>query len=145
MIGGAVSMELDDKIYEKIIKLCEHGDKFIENDNFHEAIEKYDAALGLIPLPKTEWETSTWVYTALGDAYFLINNYEKAKEYFYNAMNCPDGIGNPLILLRLGESLFECDELDKAKEYLLRAYLLEGIKIFTDEDVKYFQIIKEII
>lgn len=61
---------------------------------------------------------------------FLNREYEKAKSNLYNARNCPDGISNPFILLRLGESLFECGELDKAREYLLRAYILEGYKLF---------------
>ncbi len=69
-------------------------------------------------------------YTALGDTYFLNREYEKAKSNLYNARNCPDGISNPFILLRLRESLFECGELDKAREYLIRAYILEGYKLF---------------
>ena len=40
---------------------------------------------------------------------FLNREYEKAKSNLYNARNCPDGISNPFILLRLGESLFECE------------------------------------
>ena len=40
-----------------------------------------------VPLPKTDWETSTWIYTALGDTYFLNREYEKAKSNLYNALN----------------------------------------------------------
>lgn len=136
-------MELDDKIYDKIVELCEEGDNLTEEDRFHDAIDKYNAALDLVPSPKRDWEASTWIYTALGDAYFIIENYKKAKECFFDAFNCPTGVNNPLILLRLGESLFECGELNKAEEYLLKAYMLEGYKIFKDEDDKYFGLIKE--
>ena len=60
---------------------------------------------------------------------FLNREYEKAKSNLYNARNCPDGISNPFILLRLGEFI-RVRELDKAREYLLRAYILEGYKLF---------------
>lgn len=138
-------MELDDKIYAQIIRLCEEGDSLIDEEEFDKAIEKYSNALELVPLPKTDWEASTWIFTALGDTYFINEDYDMAKNNFYNALNCPDGFSNPLILMRLGESLFECRELEKAKEYLLKAYLLEGYKIFNEEDDKYFELIRDII
>lgn len=81
----------------------------------------------------------------MGDTYFINDDYDMAKNNFYNAINCPDGFSNPLILLRLGESLLECGELEKAKEYLLKAYMLEGYKIFNEEDDKYFELIRDII
>ncbi|MCY8232264.1 tetratricopeptide repeat protein [Priestia endophytica] len=138
-------MELNDKVYNQIVQLCDIGNALIEKGQVDKAIESYTEALDLVPLPKNEWETSTWIYTALGDSYFYNGNYELAKSHLYNALNCPDGASNPFILLRLGESLFECGELDKAKEYLLRAYMLEGYKLFFDEDDKYFQLIMDMI
>ena len=98
-------MELDNHVYDQIVQLCEVGNAFVENDKIEKAIESYLTALDLVPLPKNNWETSIWIYTALGDANFDINDYEKAKINLYNALNCPDGITNPFILLRLGESL----------------------------------------
>ncbi|NEW09782.1 hypothetical protein GK047_28080 [Paenibacillus sp. SYP-B3998] len=138
-------MELDDKLYVRISQLCKEGNALTEKGQFIKAIESYTAALELVPFPKNDWDTSTWIYTALGDTYFHNDDYEMAKSNFYNALNCPDGVSNPFILLRLGQSLFECEELDKAKEYLLRAFMLEGYKIFFSEDDKYFELIKDMI
>ncbi|KMY31484.1 hypothetical protein ACZ11_04410 [Lysinibacillus xylanilyticus] len=138
-------MELDDQVYDQIVQLCERGNTLVENGQIEKAIEHYIAALDLVPLPKNNWEASTWIYTALGDTYFLNCDYEKAKSDLYNALDCPNGISNPFILLRLGESLFECGEMDKAKEYLLKAYMLEGYKIFFNEDDKYFELIVDMI
>ena len=45
---------------------------------------------------------------------------------------------NPFILLRLGENYLEMEDETNATEFLLRAYMLEGEKIFK-EDWKYFQ------
>ncbi|MFJ7405398.1 MULTISPECIES: hypothetical protein [unclassified Lysinibacillus] len=138
-------MELNDQVYDQIVQLCNEGNTFVKSGQITNALGSYLAALDLVPLPKNNWETSTWIYTALGDTYFLECEYEKAKSNLFNALNCPDGISNPFILLRLGESLYECGELDKAKEYLLRAYILDGYKIFFNEDDKYFELIKDMI
>ncbi|KQY87316.1 hypothetical protein ASD24_05495 [Paenibacillus sp. Root52] len=138
-------MDINEKVYDLIVHLCKEGDKHVENGQTSKAIESYSTALDLVPLPKTDWETSTWIYTTLGDTYFYSGNYEMAKNNLYNALNCPDGSTNPFILLRLGESLFECGELEKAKEYLLRAYMLEGYKIFFNEDDKYIGSILDMI
>lgn len=134
-------MELNSEIYNRILELCSNGDKMVEKGDFVKAIQCYEKALDLVPSPKNTWDTSTWIYTALGDTYFLINNHKKAIEYFYNAMNCPDALNNPFILLRLGQSLYNINEKNKAKEYLLRAYMLEGLEIFRGEDDKYLELI----
>lgn len=116
-----------------------------EVEQFDQALDKYLVALEMVPASKADWEASTWLYTVIGDTYFIKDDYEMEKSNFYNALNCSDGISNPLILLRLGESFFECGELEKAKEYLLKAYMLEGYKIFFEEDDKYFDLIKDFI
>lgn len=92
-------MELDDKVYNQIVQLCEEGDILFEVEQFDQAIEKYLVVLDMVPAPKTDWEASTWLYTAIGDTYLIKDGYEMAKSNFYNALNCPDGISNPLILL----------------------------------------------
>lgn len=138
-------MELDDKIYEKVTNLCDEGEDLLEEGKYDNALKKYVQALNLLPLPKEEWEASTWIYTTIGDTYFSKKDYRSASTNFYNALNCPDGINNPFILLRLGQSLFEIRDLDKAKEYLLRAYMLEGYKIFNSEDDKYINLILDLI
>ncbi|MGG6313991.1 tetratricopeptide repeat protein [Paenibacillus macerans] len=132
-------------MYDQIAELCNKGNAFSEEKQYVQAIKSYTLALDLVPLPKSNWDTSTWIYTAIGDTYFYVCDYEMAKHNFYSALNCPDGNTNPFILLRLGESLFECGEMDKAKEYLLRAYMLEGYKIFHDENDKYFALINDLI
>ncbi len=63
-------LELNDKVYNKIVSKCEKGDKLIEKLDFEKAIKIYTEALDLIPIPKNIWEASTWVYTQLGDVYF---------------------------------------------------------------------------
>lgn len=138
-------MELDKKIYEMVTDLCDEGEGLLDEGNYDNALKKYKQALDLLPLPKEEWEASTWIYTAIGDVFFSKKEYLVASTNFYNALNCPNGISNPFILLRLGQSLFEIKDMDKAKEYLLRAYMLEGYKIFNSEDDKYINLILDMI
>ncbi|MBQ2983024.1 MAG: tetratricopeptide repeat protein [Lachnospiraceae bacterium] len=135
-------MELDDKLYFELTELCEEGDNFIEEGDINEAIDKYKKALELIPNPKYEWEASTWVYGALGDAYYLNDQYEEAIVCLAEVLKCPDGLENPFIILRIGQCYFEIENYDKAEEYLLQAYMLEGEEIFEDEEEKYMDLIR---
>lgn len=135
-------MELQDDLYERIVDLCNQGDNLVDHFEFEKAIKMYLEALNLIPEPKYNWEASTWVYTALGDTCYMNKDFESAKDFLFDAINCPDGSANPFIMLRLGESLYELGDVNKSKEYLLRAYLLEGYSIFDSEDEKYFDVIK---
>ena len=138
-------MSMDDKTYNIIQELCEQGDDLTDSEQYEDAIEKYTQALNLIPEPKYYYEASTWVYTAIGDALFYLENYNQALNMFQEALKCPNGIGNPFILVRIGECLFETDSLDNAKNYLLQAYMVEGEEIFENEDEKYFEVIRDLI
>lgn len=135
-------MELQDELYERIVSLCSQGDDLVNNFEFENAIIMYLKALDLVPEPKQNWAASTWIYTALGDTCYINKDFDSSKDFLFNAINCPDGIENPFILLRLGEAWYELGDVNKAKEYLLRAYILEGYSIFENEDDKYFDVIK---
>ena len=138
-------MGLNDEIYERITDLSSEGDEFADAGNFGKAIERYSEALKLIPEPQYDWEASTWLYVAIGDAYYLDENFEKALHNMEESLKCPDGLDNPFIQLRLGECFFELGNITKAKEHLLKAYMIEGEEIFEDEPQKYMNLISEII
>jgi tetratricopeptide (TPR) repeat protein len=136
------SMELDDKLYDQLVGLIEEGDELLSEGEIDNAISKYNTALALLPDPKFEWEASTYIYTALGDSYFIQLKFEDALTVFQCAFKSVDGEDNPYICLMLGETYYELNDKEKAKDYLLQAYELEGEDIFEDEDVKYFELIK---
>jgi tetratricopeptide (TPR) repeat protein len=135
-------LELQDDLYEEILSLSSEGDLLVEASMYDEAINLYKKALELVPNPKNVFEASMWIYAALGDTCFIKEDFEAAKRYLLDAINCSDGIVNAFILLRLAETLYEMQEMKKAKEYLLRAYLIEGYTIFEDEDDKFFNLIE---
>lgn len=138
-------MEISEEAYTKITEYCRQGDNSLEEGNQKLAYEQYSNALDLIPNPKVKYEESTWIYVALGDIYLSLKDYEKARDCFYEAKNCPNGLSNPYVLLRLGETLVETRDEESAKEYLLRAYMLVGDDIFLEEDEKYYASIKNIV
>lgn len=138
-------MELNETLYNEILLLCDEGDNLIESERLGEAIEKYHLALELVPEPKNIWETSTWIYGALGDAYYLGGQYDMALKYLNEVMKCPGGLENSFIMLRIGQCLYELENVKNAQEYFLRAYMYSGKEIFEDEPEKYFESIKNVI
>ncbi len=135
-------MELDENIHYRITALSKEGDSFIENGNHIDAIKKYNLALDLLPAPKDQWEASTWLYVAIGDAFFYADNYQAAYDFFMDALNFPDSTDNPFINLRLGQTLYHLGHHDKAIDSLLKAYMLDGEDIFENEDDIYFDFLK---
>ncbi|MCF6345557.1 MAG: hypothetical protein L3J00_03705 [Thiomicrorhabdus sp.] len=135
-------MELDDTIHDQVTALSEEGDLLSEDERFDEAIKKYQVALNLLPSPKQQWEACTWLYVAIGDAYFLEEDYPLAFNYFMDAFNCPDANDNPFIHLRAGQTAYRINNEEKAVDSLLRAYMLEGEDIFKNDDPIYFEFLQ---
>lgn len=129
--------ELDEKTYSEIQDLCAQGDNLAEQGNFSSALQNYWSAFDLVPEPKTDWDTSTWILTAIGDANFLGKDFQAGVDNLSNAMHCPGAIGNPFVHMRLGQCQFEVGNLDRAADELTRAYAIAGDDIFSDEDPKY--------
>lgn len=135
--------ELDDELYEQIESLSEEGNEFVDEDDYAAALKKFKEALALVPEPKTKWEAAFWLYASIGDMYLFLEDHRASAEAFYNALNCPDGQESAFVHLRLGEVLFEIGEKEEALDNLLRAYMLEGKKLFENEEEKYFDFLKK--
>ena len=135
--------QLDDVTHEREKMLCAEGDSLAESQRYNAAIEKYEAALMLLPKPESNWDAATWIFTAIGDAYFLLRDYRQAYAAFSNATHWPGGVGNPFIHLRLGEIQLELGNEIVAADELTRAYMGAGRKIFEDEPPKYFDLLKK--
>lgn len=136
---------LDEDIHSKILVLSREGDNLLEQGQVKEAIVEYVHALSLLPKPIHEWEAATWLFTAIGDAYWSIRDYERAYKALHSALRSPEGIGNPFIHLRMGQVQYELGNREKAADELLRAYMGADKEIFEGEDPKYFQLIEDLI
>jgi tetratricopeptide (TPR) repeat protein len=136
-------MELEGDLYRRVKRLSEQGNRHMEAEAWDKAVSIFDEALELLPEPKNQWEAALWLHASIGDACFMKGDFARAKEALFDALNCPDGNGNPFVLIRLGEVLLELGDTERAKEYLLRAYMLEGKGIFEAEDPKYLLFLEE--
>lgn len=134
--------ELSDELYNAVMNELEKGDKLSEHNHFKTALVHYQKGLDKLPNPKTDWEIALHLYTALGDCYFNLGDYELSNDNYNQALKCPDALGNGYVWLGLGQSYFELDNEEKAKDALMSAYMLEGKVIFEDQDEKYFSLIK---
>ena len=138
-------MKLPEAVYVQITDLSDEGDSLAEQARYREAIERYVAALDLLPEPKSDWEASSWLLTSIGDANFLGQHYEQARVALSDAMHCPDAIGNSFIHLRLGQAQFELGNLERAADELARAFMGAGKEIFSEDDPKYFAFLKTVL
>ena len=135
-------IELPAHLHEQISLLCKEGDAFSEQGDYENALSKYREAWALVPEAKINWEASTWILAAAGEAYFFQQNYEKALNSFLRAVQGPGGLGNPYIHLRIGQLQYEAGDLDAAADELTRAYMGAGDEIFSEEDPKYFTFLR---
>lgn len=136
-------LEIDPVLFDLIKDLSKKGDALAEEEKYNEAIDIYWEAFDLIPDPKKQWDTTTWVLTAIGDALFLGDKFDVALDNLNSAMSCPGAIGNPFLHLRLGQCHFELGNTDKAADELTRAFSIEGEEIFSLDDPKYLKFVQE--
>lgn len=135
-------MELDTPTYSKISTLADQANKASAAGEYEEAVDLFRKGLELLPKPLERWEAATWLFTGIGDAYFLLGKMESALPPLLGAMHCPHALGNPFLHLRLGQVFFDLGNFDRAAGELTRAYMGEGTKIFEGENPKYFAFLK---
>ena len=136
--------EIPEQLQSELDKHAEEGNKYFNNKEYDKALEIWVKALELIPETKKNFSETVWFLTSIGDIYFMQGKYEESFNSFEVAKNnlSGEGINNPFILLRLGQSAFELGKKELATENLLRAYMLEGKEIFEEDDKKYFEFLK---
>ena len=142
MFGFGRRKKLPQAVSEQIDALCAQGDSLAKQQKYPDALKAYWSAWDLLPEPKTDWEASTWILAAVGDANFLGGDFVAGRDNLASAMHCPNAIGNPFLHLRLGQCQFELEDFDRAADNLARAYLPQGKKLFKREDPKYLEFIK---
>ncbi|WP_434989647.1 tetratricopeptide repeat protein [Xanthomonas melonis] len=136
-------LELDPQLYEDLKVFAASGDRLAAQGDFEKAIAEYNKAWKLLPEPKNNWEAATWLLAAIADACFLAGFTKSAYEALEYAMTCPGAIGNPFLHLRYGQVLFDSGEFDAAADELMRAYMGDGLEIFSAENDKYINFLKE--
>lgn len=134
--------ELPSTVYDAIKHFCADGDALASAGRHEEAIGEYNRAWEIVHEPKSQWNASTWILAAIGDAAFLANYKTSAKDALEYAMICPDALGNPFLHLRLGQVLLDLGEHDRAADELMRAYMGAGADLFSAEDERYLAFLR---
>ncbi len=138
-------MELPDNIYEQVEELSAEGNDLFDQARFSEAIRKWSSALELLPEPRAEWEAYTWLSASIGDAQYQLGQLEAARHSFFDALNGPDGQGNPFVHYRLGQCEVRIGNEESGISHLLQAYMLDGEEVFFGEKdgMMYLQKLKD--
>ena len=137
-------MELPAAVVDRIDQLSESGNTLLDDrGDWRGAIAVWQQASALLPEPKSQWEAWTWLNTSIGEAFRLGGNLSEARTALFDALNGPDGHGNPFILLRLGQTLVDLGEKEKGIEYLLRSYMLGGDELFQNDAAPYQQLLRD--
>jgi len=79
--------ELPVDLHEQIKRHCAGGDGLVDRGLHEQAIATCNEAWKLVPEPQTEWEASTWVLAAIGDAAFLGGFYSSGVEALQFALH----------------------------------------------------------
>jgi hypothetical protein len=119
-------MEISDSVDAQIKELCAEGDGLLEMGEISQAYQSFVAALALVPEPKDEFQTTTWILAALGDLYFQSRDFLQTAHVMTDAMRCAGGLGNPFLHLRLGQAEYELGNGVRAADELCRAYMGAG-------------------
>ena len=135
--------QLDDRIVASITELCERGDDDVEAGRYEEAVAKYREALALVPRPVHAWAVSTWIHGAIAEAYYLAEQYARARDAIDEAFRCEGAIGNAFLHLRLGQIELCLGNRGRALDELIRAYTRAGEEVFAGEDPRYLSLVKD--
>lgn len=132
-------VELHPFIIDYMAPLVQQGHTAFAAGNYEKAARAWIRALKQIPEPQSEFSQSLTLNAAIGDAFFLLRDYQEALPYLLAAKAnvAENGQANAFVLMRLGEVMLEMEEHADAREYLMRAYALEGEKLFAQEAQHY--------
>ena len=138
-------MELPENLYTTIEELSAAGSDLADATEFASAITKWSEALELLPEPKPDWDAYTWLSASIGDAQYQLGELEAARHSFFDALNGPDGQGNPFTHYRLGQCEIRLGNEASGVSHLLQAYMLDGEAIFSIEEdgISYLQKLKD--
>ncbi|WP_175963899.1 tetratricopeptide repeat protein [Burkholderia pyrrocinia] len=136
---------LPKKIQDELDALSEQGNVLCDASKFDEAIQRWSAALELLPEPRVDWEAYTWLSASIGDAQYQLEEFDAARQSFFDALNGPGGQENPFVHYRLGQSQVRLGDEEQGVASLLKAYMLDGDEIFDEdgEGEKYLQMLRD--
>jgi hypothetical protein len=120
------------------------GEICFNGKDYEGARQFYEDAFKLIPEPKRDYSESTQVISALGDCFFFLRDYGKAKAALDDVLLCPGGAANPFVRLRRGQVFHLIGDNERARTELTTAYLNGGREVFEGEE-DYLRLISDVV
>jgi len=135
--------ELPDEVFAAISKLRDQGNTSLQSGDFTSAYAYYYDAWKQLPEPANKWGAGLWLISAMGDAKFHLKEFSQSRELFQQAIDYYRGEGNPVVHMRAGQCALELADEEGAAQQLARAFSIAGKDIFSNEDVKYYEFLRE--
>jgi len=129
------------EIESQVMLLCRLGYALHDSGDFKNALRKFYSAWALLPKPQSQWREATWVLTALGDAYYSKGDYDNGQRALNSALYCPEGMGNPVIHIRLGQCLFELGDNKAARAQFSQACENGGDQLVSAQESRYLTLL----
>lgn len=136
----ATVRELPAHAQAEIERLAREGNARMDEGRYVDALAVFRAGIDAIPQPRGGWSATEWFLAGMGDALWHLGCHLNAVPIWRDVL-LMNGLGNPFVHLRRGQTLYELGDLDEAKNELARALLLAGQPIFEEEDPKYWNYI----
>lgn len=125
---------------------AEEGNELFDEKKYEQAIKVWQEGLDQLDKPLNMQSEAVWFQTSIADALFMMDRFEEAYDYLWDAKSnlSGEGVNNPFVLMRLGQCAYELGK-DNAREFLLMAYMIEGEELFENDDEKYLDAIRDMI
>lgn len=94
--------------------LCTDADRFFDQRQYSQALERWLAAWAQIPEPRSAWEGAAGILIAIGDCHLELEQDRKAYEVYCQVLEIPEFRDQQQLRLRLGMVCYELDLLDRA-------------------------------
>ena len=130
---------------EAVGRLCAEADALAAVGDPLGAYAKLAEAWELVPEDKARRPESTRILRALGEVQFGRGRWPEALNLFLRAVQCPGGLGDPAIHLRIGQCQLELGDVRRAADELARAYMGGGREAFAGQDPKYFALVEQVL
>lgn len=129
-------------IEAEVARLSEEAEDRADDEDDERALALFQAAWGLIPEPKAEYEWALQLLGGVADSQFHLGDYEACRRTMQQALRSGGGPDNPFICLRLGQSHLELGDEPGAANWLTGALMGGGLEMFEDENPKYWAFLR---
>ena len=140
-----MSGDLPEQLHEALTRLCDDADTLDTRGDYRGAYAKFVEAWEMVPEDRARWPISTRILRSLGAIQFRLGRWPDALNLYLRAVQCPGGLGDPAIHLRIGQCQLELGDVRRAADELARAYMGGGREAFEGQDPKYFALVEQVL